>query len=76
MGRPSIEPKILEFLREHGYASASSLAEGVRMNASHASTKLRQLARSGVVVYDEVARVYHLATDEEGRTLRLGVVAA
>lgn len=76
MGRPSIEPKILEFLREHGYASASSLAEGIRMNADHASTKLRQLARRGVLTYDEIARVYHLASDEEGRALRLGVVAA
>lgn len=76
MGRPSIEPKILEFLHEHGYATASSLAEGIPMNSDHASTKLRQLVKRGVLVYDNVARVYHLAADEQGRALRLGVVAA
>ena len=75
-GRPSIAPRIIEYMRGVDFGTPTTIAEGIGAHPTGIARPLKTLVSEGILAQDKITRTYYLAHNDEGVPQRLGLVAA
>lgn len=76
MGKWMHDNDIVDVFRVVEFATVKHISEVCGRGRQHLGVRIRALVKQGVLAQDPVTGAYHLAKNEQGKRLRLGLVEA